>query len=119
MAALSSTLLFYGCDKEQKSAAENACGSGIPRILCEGDGFEVGYDEVIKHCIENVEEAKEISDLCEESILDLLNCLGNLACMDISTWRDDKCGEMTVDYCGPQAAVFCEQCPGVWYAEEE
>lgn len=95
----------------------DACNSAIPKIGCEGDNFGEDDDEDIKRCLGNIDDARDVGDVCEESLISLLNCLGDLACMDIGTWRDDSCGEVTPDYCGPESAAFCEQCPGVWYAE--
>jgi len=119
MIVLASVLSFTGCEKKGEEEAKDACKSGYSTILCEADFLEDSDDEFTKECLGNVEAASEVSEVCEESLISLLNCLGDLACMDVETWRDDKCGEMTVDFCGPEAAVFCDQCPGVWYAEGE
>jgi len=119
MTVLTSALFFVGCENKDREKAEDVCNSGHTILLCEADLFEDSDDEFTKECLGNVEAAGEVGEVCEESLISPLNCLGDLACMDIETSRDDKCGEVTVDYCGPDAADFCEQCPGVWYAEGE
>lgn len=119
LVALIPGLLLSGCEKKGGAEVEQACRSANANLRCDLDDFGEDHDEAIKECMEDAEDAGEISEACSDSHLKLLSCLGDLACTNIGTWRVDKCGEVTEDYCGPEAAVFCEQCPGIWYAEDE
>lgn len=119
LAALMLLLFAPGCEeKNPEVEVEEACKAGLGRLGCDGDLFDEDNDEEIKGCVEDAEDARAISEECGDSHLELLNCLGGLACTNIGTWRSDKCGEVTPDYCGPEATAFCELCPGIWYVEE-
>jgi hypothetical protein len=65
--------------------------------------------------VDHVKDARRVGETCEAALLDLLECIGELSCSTIWSWREDKCGAITEGHCGPHAASFCAECPGVWY----